>query len=372
MVVLKLQSALHKFNSFKEFSQEFNIGEEDCIFTNEFLYESFMKDISLKADFVFQEKYGMGEPSDEMINAVMSKINEKKYKRIIAVGGGTIIDISKLLALKYVKNCTDLFEKKVPIIKDKKLVIVPTTCGTGSEVTNISIAEIKDKQTKMGLAVDELYPEDAVLIPELVKSLPFNFFATSSVDALIHAIESFVAPKSNEYTELFSSQAIKLIIKGYKQVVEKGEEYRKEIIEDFLVASNYAGIAFGNTGVGAVHALSYPLGGVYHVPHGEANYQFFIEVFKTYNRKKTDGKIVEVNKILADLLEIDRDTNVYEELEKLLNKLLRKKELKEYGMKEEEIESFADSVIEKQQRLLANNYISLSRDEIRDIYRRLY
>ncbi|SDJ99843.1 4-hydroxybutyrate dehydrogenase [Natronincola ferrireducens] len=372
MAVLKLQPILHKFNSFKEFAQEFDIGEEDCIFTNEFLYEPFMKEISLKADFLFQEKYGMGEPSDEMINALMAKISEKKYKRIIAVGGGTIIDISKILALKHVKNCIDLFEKKAPIVKDKKLIIVPTTCGTGSEVTNITIAEIKDKQTKIGLAADELYPEDAVLIPELVKSLPFKFFATSSVDALIHAIESYVAPKSNGYTELFSSKAIKLIIRGYKEIVEKGEDHRQELIEDFLVASNYAGIAFGNTGVGAVHALSYPLGGVYHVPHGEANYQFFIEVFKTYNRKNPCGKISKVNKMLAELLEIDQDADVYEALEGLLNKLLSKNQLKEYGMKEEEIEAFADSVIEKQQRLLANNYVPLSRDEIRDIYRALY
>ncbi|WMJ82376.1 4-hydroxybutyrate dehydrogenase [Clostridium sp. MB40-C1] len=372
MRLLKIQPELHKFNTFAEFAKEFNIGEGDFVLTNEFLYTPFMQELNLKADFLFQEKFGLGEPSDEMINAIMAEMRGKDYKRIIAIGGGSIIDISKLLALKDSGNCVDLFERTVPIVKERELVIVPTTCGTGSEVTNISISEIKSKHTKMGLAVDELLPEHAVLIPELVKGLPFKFFVTSSIDALIHAIESFVSPKSNPYTEIFSVKAIELIIKGYKAIVEKGEDYRTEIIEDFVIGSNYAGIAFGNAGVGAVHALSYPLGGVYHVPHGEANYQFFVEVFKTYNKKNPDGSIKEINKLLAEILGVDTDVDVYDELAKLLDKLLARKPLKEYGMKEGEIEAFADSVIAGQQRLLANNYVPLSRDEIRDIYKSLY
>ena len=369
MAILKVQPALHRFNSFKEFATTFEIGELDCIFTNEFIYEPFMKDADLKSDFIFQEKFGTGEPSDEMINAIMAKVKEKEYKRIIAVGGGTIIDISKLLALKHVDDCKDLFEKTVPIVKDKKLVILPTTCGTGSEVTNISIAEIKSKRTKMGLAVDELYPEDAVLIPEMIRTLPFPVFCTSSVDALIHAIESFVAPRSNPYTELFSTRAIKLILRGYKAIVEKGPEHRHELAEDFLVASNYAGIAFGNTGVGAVHAMSYPLGGVYHVPHGEANYQLFVEVFKAYQQKNPHGSIQRLNELLGRVLGVPADEGVYDVLDQLLSQLIPLKQLREYGMQEQEVEAFADSVIAAQQRLLANNYVALRRDEIRDIYK---
>lgn len=372
MRALKVQPEIHKFDTFEEFAKEFNIGEGDLILTNEFLYTPFMQDLNLKADAIFQERFGLGEPSDEMINAIMEEMRGKNYNRIIAIGGGSIIDISKLLALKDEGDCVKLFEKTVPIVKEKELIIVPTTCGTGSEVTNISISEIKSKHTKMGLATDELYPEYAVLIPELVKGLPFKFFVTSSIDALIHAIESYVSPKSNPYTEIFSVKAIDLIIKGYKEIIKYGEAHRTEIIEDFVIGSNYAGIAFGNTGVGAVHALSYPLGGVYHVPHGEANYQFFVEVFRTYNKKNPDGKIKEINKVLANALGVSEDADVYAELAKLLDKLLERKPLKEYGMKEEEIESFTDNVIAGQQRLLANNYVPLSRDEIRDIYKSLY
>lgn len=371
MRLLLVKPQVHQFQNVKEFAEFFNIGEGDFVLTNEFLYTPFMKPLNLQADFMFQEKYGVGEPSDEMIDAIMKDMGDKSYKRIIAIGGGSVIDIAKLFVIKDAKHALDLFERKIPFIKDKELIIVPTTAGTGSEVTNISIAEIKAKHTKMGLAVDELYADHAVLIPELVKGLPYKFFVTSSIDALIHAIESFVSPKSNSYTELFSVKAIELILKGYMQIIEKGEEYRKDIMEDFVVASNYAGIAFANTGVGAVHALSYPLGGMYHVPHGEANYQMFVEVFKTYSQKNPEGKIKVINQVLAGILGSGAE-NVYDALAGVLDKLLVRRPLKEYGMKEEEIETFTDSVIAGQQRLLVNNYVPLSREEILTIYRNLY
>jgi 4-hydroxybutyrate dehydrogenase len=363
---------IHSFKVFKEFAEEFKINENDLVLTHEFIYEPYMKDLNLKANFIFQEKYGTGEPSDEMIDKIFADMPKKDIKRVIAVGGGTIIDISKLMIFKDAKKALDLFEKKVPLIRDKELIIVPTTCGTGSEVTNVSIAEIKSKQTKMGLATDELYADFAVLIPELIKGLPYRFFVASSIDALIHAVESYVSPKSNQFTEIFAVKAIEMIMSGYMQIIEKGEEYRLQLLEDFAIASNFAGVAFGNTGVGAVHAMSYPLGGNYHVPHGEANYQFFTEVFKTYNEKNPDGKIKEINQILAKILNTSADASVYDELEKVLNKLLVKKPLKEFGMKEAETESFADSVIETQQRLLVNNYVPLTREDMVKIYKALY
>lgn len=371
MKLFQVKTEVSKFNSCKEFAEFFNIGEGDLILTSESTYKPFMSSLNLKADVMYKGKYGQGEPSDEMIDSIMKDIEGREYKRIIAIGGGAIIDIAKLLVIKDGKNTLDLFERRIPFIKNRTLIVVPTTCGAGSEVSNISICEIKAKNTKMGLAVDELFPDYAVLIPELLKKLPYKFFITSSIDALIHAIESYVSPKSNIYTELFSVKAIKLILKGYMEILEKGEDYRNEIIESFLVASNYAGIAFSNTGTGTVHALSYPLGGIYHVTHGEANYQMFVEVFKTYNKKNPQGKIKNINKVLGDVLGCD-SCNVYEELTVVLDKLLCRKPLRDYGMKREEIESFTDSVIAGQQRLLVNSYVPLSREEILTIYKNLY
>ncbi len=368
---LIIKPQIYKFNNCAEFVEAFPITEKDLVLTNEYIYQPYFGHLNLPCHIVYQEKYGLGEPSDEMIDKIFNDIKDVDFNRVIAIGGGSVIDIAKLFVIKNATNTLELFEKTIPLIKEKELMIIPTTCGTGSEATNISIAEIKTKGTKMGLAVDELYADYAILIPDMLKTLPYKFFVTSSIDALIHAIESLVSPKSNCYTELFSIKAIEIIMKRYLDIIEKGQDYRIEVIEDFLIASNYAGIAFANTGVGAVHALSYPVGGTYHVPHGEVNYQFFVEVFRTYNRLNPNGKIKEVNKMMADLIGTTVE-DVYDELEKMLNNLLPKKTLREYGMKEEEIEEFTVSVLEKQQRLLANNYIELSRDEIKGIFARLF
>lgn len=371
MQLFKLKTRLSKFDSFGEFASEFGLNEKDLVLTHGFLYEPFMKPLGLRCRFVMQEEYGMGEPSDEMMNAILKDVAGTAFDRVVAIGGGTVIDIAKLFVLKGVSNVTDAFERKIPIVKEKQLVIVPTTCGTGSEVTNLSIAELKAKQTKLGLADDALLADDAVLIPELLKGLPFKFYVFSAIDALIHATESYVSPKSNPYTQLFCRDAIRMIVEIFSQIAEKGADYRLECLEDMLIASNYAGIAFGNTGVGAVHALSYPLGGTYHVAHGEANYQFFTEVFKLYNEKNPHGLINEVNALYAGLLGCDA-SDVYEELEKLLGGLISKNRLNSYGMTEADIDGFTKNVIETQQRLLNNNYVPFSEEEIRNIYARLY
>lgn len=371
MELIKIGTKVHKFDNFGGFAEAFNIGKGDLVLTNGFLYEPFMKPLNLEANFIMQENYGGGEPSDEMMNAILADAKKEPFERVIAIGGGTVLDIAKLLVLKDIDNVVDAFEKTVPLVKGPELVAVPTTCGTGSEVTNITIAEIKSRQTKMGLAVEQLFPDHAVLIPDLLRGLPYKFYIYSSIDALIHAIESFVSPKSNSYTQLFSMKAIEMIFDIYLNIIEKGEEYRFERLEDMAVASNYAGIAFGNTGVGAVHALSYPLGGKYHVAHGEANYQFFTEVFKLYNQKDPNGSIKEVNQLLSKLLKVEED-KVYEEVERVLGQLLSKNQLRTYGMMEEEKAQFTDSVLVSQQRLLANCYVPLSREDILGVYTRLY
>jgi 4-hydroxybutyrate dehydrogenase len=118
--------------------------------------------------------------------------------------------------------------------------------------------------------------------------------------------------------------------------------------------------------------MSYPLGANYHVAHGEANYQFFTEVFKVYLSKKPVGKLNSLNQIVMKLLNVTDESKVYIALEDLLGKLLSKKQLREYGMKQEEIELWTDSVIENQQRLLVNNYVPFCREDLVCIYKSLY
>ena len=251
------------------------------------------------------------------------------------------------------------------------MILVPTTCGTGSEVTNISILALNSRGTKKGLASDEMFADSAVLVPELLKGLPFRFFATSSIDALIHAIESSLSPKASEMTQLYGYKAIELILKGYMEIKEHGPDARIPLLEQFLIASNFAGIAFGNAGCAAVHALSYPLGAVYHVPHGEANYAMFTGVMNKYLSIKSDGEIARLNAFIADILHCEV-SRVYEELENLLNILIPKKPLHEYGVTEENLKEFTVSVRENQQRLMANNFVPLNDDQVYEIYRTLY
>ncbi|MBR1644714.1 MAG: 4-hydroxybutyrate dehydrogenase [Bacteroidales bacterium] len=373
-----VKTNISQFDTFKQFAEAFNLNENDLVITQSFIYEPFMKELNLKCNFVMQEKYGLGEPSDEMINNIMHDVKDKNFERIVGVGGGTVIDISKLFVLGCMDDVCDAFERKVPIVKKKQLVIVPTTCGTGSEVTNISIAELKRKHTKLGLADNAILADDAVLIPELLKSLPFKPYACSAIDALIHATESFVSPKSDNYTRLFSKEAIRIILDVFKGIVANGPDYRVSRLEEILRASNYAGIAFGNAGCGAVHALSYPLGGTYHVPHGEANYQFFTHIFKLYSKINPQGRIAELNAYIGEQLGLSQEESVnnpealYDKLAEVLDNLLSKKPLREFGMKESDIAAFADNVVNTQQRLLKNNYTPFTRDEIEEIFRQLY
>lgn len=368
-----VKSNIHQFETFGQFAEGFGLGEKDLVITQSFIYEPYMEKLGLKCHFVMQERYGLGEPSDEMIQQMMNDLDGYQFDRIVAVGGGTVIDIAKIFVLGILKNVTDAFERKIPIVKQKRLVIVPTTCGTGSEVTNISIAELKQRHTKLGLADNAILADDAVLIPELLTSLPFKPYAFSAIDALIHATESYLSPKANDYTRLFSVEAIRLILPIFKGIAEKGPDYRLAHLEPMLRASNYAGIAFGNAGCAAVHALSYPLGGNYHVPHGESNYQFFTHILNIYAKKNGNGAISDLNALYATLLGCAADPAVlYPELDKVLSCMVAKRPLHEYGMKAEECESFADSVLATQQRLLGNNYVPLSREEIVDVYKQLF
>jgi 4-hydroxybutyrate dehydrogenase len=151
----------------------------------------------------------------------------------------------------------------------------------------------------------------------------------------------------------------------------KRQQVLNKEASNFLMASTFAGIAFSNAGCAAVHAMSYPLGAVYHIPHGEANYLLFTEVYKTYQSINPDGRIKELNQFLAKILVCEPD-QVYDIMEVLLNKIITKKKLREYGVSHEDIRLFTDSVMTKQTRLMANNYVELSEKTIQAIYETLY
>lgn len=363
---------VYKYQKASEFIKEFQIGEGDFVFTSQSVFETYFQELRSSGAVVhFKNEYGQGEPTDLMVDALLKDFRRTDCKRVIAIGGGAVIDMAKILVLDGEAKAAEYYQRKVPVRKIRTLVAVPTTCGAGAEVSNVSIAEMTALQTKLGLAGEEMYPDQAVLIPELLGKLPWHFFVTSAIDALIHAIESYVSPKSTLYTRMFAKEAMQIFLKGFRMLEEKGPDSREELFEDFLIASDLAGISFAIAGTGTVHAMSYPLSGTYHVTHGEANYQFLTAVFQAYQETDPDGGIRELNTFLADIFSCEPDM-VYKEIEKLLDGLVRRTPLHEYGMKEEEIRSFAESVEKSQQRLLGQSYVKFGANDLEKIYRKLY
>ena len=371
MVQVVLKSNVSKFDSCKAFAEAFQISEKDFILASRSTYEKHLKPLNLPAKVLFRGDYGSGEPTDVMCEAIMRDMQGIGCDRIIAIGGGAVIDIAKVLAVSGGESMDELYDKAPNLEKKYRLVIVPTTCGTGSEVTNISIINRTRKGTKMGLVSPAMFAEDAVLIPELLEGLPLDVFAASSIDALVHAVESSLSPKATTYSKLFGYKAIEILIRGYQRIAAEGIACREALAEEFLIASNYAGIAFGTAGTGTVHAMAYPLGGQYHVPHGESNYALFTGVMKKYLEYRSDGELAVMNAFLADLMHCG-ETEVYEELEKLLSQVLRKKRLREYGVQEAELREFAESVTANQQRLLGNSFVPMTTELVWEIYQSLY
>ena len=371
MTSFAIRPVIYEKSSFSEMSDYFELTDKDLILTNEFIYDPFIKSLNLSCPVLFQEKYGAGEPTDIMIDAIRADVPEK-INRIIAVGGGTVMDIAKVLILRSDGSTEDMFLKKVGCEKVMELIAVPTTCGTGSEVTNVSVAGMTNLGTKLGLALDITYPDAAVLIPEMVKTLPIRFFAMSSIDALIHSIEAYLSPKASSHSQLFSTKAIKMILEHYRLIVEKGLETWTDYAGAFLLASNYGGIAFGNAGCAAIHALSYPLSGEYHIAHGEANHLMFESVIRKYLEIQPQGRINDLEKILQDALKDNGRETIWDQLFNLIDCIVERKPLQKYGIKREQLPVFVDSVLKAQQRLLNNNYVALSGTDMLDIYEKVF
>ena len=371
MIEIIWKPELHSFNSCQEFADEFRLCETDLILTNEYIYQPYFGSMNLGCRVLYQEKYGIGEPTDTMTEAIMQDMKKTGCKRVIAIGGGTVIDIAKVLAVAGDESIDCLYDMAPALPKRRTLIIVPTTCGTGSEVTNISILNRTRINTKMGLVGPAMYADAAVLLPQLLEGLPFGVFAASSIDALVHAVESILSPKATTYTKLFGYKAVEMIIRGYLTIAREGRDARIPLLNDFLTASNYAGLSFGTAGCAAVHAMSYPLGGKYHVPHGESNYAMFTGVLRNYMEIKPEGEILKMNQFIADILGCDV-ADVYDALETLINKLLPKKALHEYGVTEQDLPEFADRVIKTQERLMKNCFVPLDYDRVLKIFKELY
>lgn len=367
-----IKPEIFKYNSFREFLREFNVGREDLILSSKVTYENFIKHLKLSSICINIDNFGEGEPCEETVDAILGEIHGRKYKRVIAVGGGSVLDVGKVLALRLSGSCAEVLGDKNPPVKDKELILIPTTCGSGSEMTFYSAIKPKETSNNQVFFSTSFYANYAVLIPELLSTLSYEQFIACSLEALTHASEAFVSPRSNDYTDFFSHKSIEIILMGYLKLIESGKEQYSNMLEDFLMASNYSGIAFGNTGLAAVQALSYPLNMKYNISHGEANYLLFTEVFKKYNMIDPTGKIRLLNNSFSEILQVRNNENIYEELQYVLNEFHPRKDARKYGMLREDIQVFSKLVVKEHKRLLINNYVHLTYGDFVDIYKTIY
>ena len=211
------------------------------------------------------------EPRLELADEGAKAALKRKCDSVIGIGGGSSMDVAKavaVLAANRGKAVDYLGLNKVPG-PGLPTIMAPTTAGTGSEVTFTAVFIRKSLKKKEGMNSPYLYPDLALLDPQLTMSLPPGPTATTGLDALCHAIESYTSINASPMSEMMSLEAIGLISENLRTCVHNGGDL--EAREGLLLGSLYAGLGLANAGVTAVHSLSYPLGGKYGIPHGLAN-----------------------------------------------------------------------------------------------------
>lgn len=208
----------------------------------------------------------------KIINKLAKIYKENNCDSIVAVGGGSVIDTAKGLRM-LISQCEEDINKLMgnEILKygiHIPFIVVPTTAGTGSEVTLVAVIEDKIKKLKMEFISYFLLPDVAILDPEMTVTLPKKLTASTGIDALCHAIESYTCMQKNPISDVYAKTAIKLITENLVNAVENGKD--KKVRLAMANASLMAGIAFSNSMVGLVHAIAHSLGAVCHIPHGDA------------------------------------------------------------------------------------------------------
>ncbi len=217
------------------------------------------------------------ESSTKAVEKLLNFFKQNGCDSIIAVGGGSVIDSSKALNMLIAENRDSLQELAgVDIIKNRGVpfVVIPTTAGTGAEVTSVAVIFDEDSKSKMAFASSLLMPDAAIIDPAATQTLPKKLTASSGIDALSHAIEAYISIQSNPISRALAFEAVKIIWESLPAAVKDKEN--KQARENMLNASLIAGMAFSNSMVGIVHSLAHSAGSVLHIPHGVAVSLFLV------------------------------------------------------------------------------------------------
>lgn len=315
------------------------------------------------------------DPPEAVILKAAEQARAGKLEGVIGLGGGSSLDVAKLVALlaegrETLKEVYDVGNVKGPRLP---LILIPTTAGTGSEVTPISIVTTGANQ-KMGVVSPVILPDIALLDPELTYGLPAHVTAATGIDAMVHAIEAYASASANNnpISRLLATQALTLLGQSILKAVHEGSN--RDARGDMLLGSMLAGQAFANSPVAAVHALAYPLGGHFHVPHGLSNALVLPHVLR-FNVAEAPGPYAELAPYafpeLAGLEGQERAAAFCEALAELSAKCGLQANLRAMDIPEDILPTLASEAM-KQTRLLVNNPRAVTEADALAIYRAAY
>jgi len=311
------------------------------------------------------------DPDFENADDARNHLINAKSDLVVGIGGGSAMDIAKVIAItvKTGKDAKSLTQNSVISSKGLPLILIPTTAGTGSEVTHISIFSDNEDKLKTGIVNPFLYADVAILDPEITVSLPKSVTAFSGMDAIIHALEALTSKTATPLTDLLATEAFKILVTNITDAFLDGNNL--EARSDMLYGSMLAGKAFANSSVAAVHAFAYPIGAEFHIPHGVANSIMLIPVLKfnvDSDLKKycLAAKAIGIESVGKTESEIAGE--LITKLDNLITILEIDRHLKQYGVVESDIPRLASSVM-KITRLLSNNPRTVSLSDAEMLYR---
>ena len=229
------------------------------------------------------------DPSVKTCLAGGAKMAEFKPEWIIAIGGGSAMDAAKAMWVFYEYPDWD-FERLAafdnPPLKNKaKMICIPSTSGTASEITAFSVITDTEKEIKYPLVHPDFVPEVALLDMRIPATMPPKITAATGMDVMTHAVEAFVSTAADDFTDPYAIRAIELVFGYLKKAYDNGDDM--EAREKMHIASCIAGMAFTNASLGIVHSMAHKIGGIFHLTHGEAN-AIMLPYIIDYNRKSTD------------------------------------------------------------------------------------
>jgi alcohol dehydrogenase class IV len=314
------------------------------------------------------------DPRIEVVEKSLEKARKEGMDLIIGFGGGSSLDIAKVTSIMITNpvKIDSLFGVDLVPRPGIPVILVPTTAGTGSEVTPIAILSDTKEKLKKGIVSPTLFPEVAIVDPKLTVGLPPSVTAFTGMDALTHAIESYYSVNATNLSDLLAFRAMELLSKNLRMAYAYGENLvaRSNVMQGSLLA----GIAFANAGVGAVHAFAYPIGGEFHLAHGLTNTLMLPYVMR-YNVLGCPDKFAQMATAFGEKVEglsqLDGAEIAVRFVERLSDDLRVPRRLRDVGIPENALPGLAEAAM-KVTRLLANNPRKISLEDAIAIYKSAY